>query len=153
MARILSLDDELGTVTVLGAILQNAGYESLHTTNDQEALTILRTKDIDLFTQDFVRPGGGGCEFLRKMKADEALRRIPVLGISAWTRENVAEELGRAGLEIDRDLDGYLRKPITSSDLLRAVEAILTKHAKPLPPRNTRARPEKKRGTKWKKRR
>ena len=125
MAIILSLDDDPITIKVLCAILTDAGYESLGTTDDQEALSILRTQPIDLFTQDFMRPGSGGCEFLRQMKSEEALRSIPVLGISAMSRDTIAERLKQVGLDIDRDLNGYFRKPPMWTELLDAIEVIL----------------------------
>lgn len=52
MTRILSLDDEPEMLALLSLILRRAGYECLGTTDEQEALSILRTQSIDLFTQE-----------------------------------------------------------------------------------------------------
>jgi len=134
MVRILSLDDDPIGLGVLLFALRNAGYECIGTTSEQEAMSILRTQPIDLFTQDFVRPGLGGYEFLRWMKSDKSLKSILVLGISATPRDVLAEKLRRAGLDIDRDLDGYIQKPFTVFDLLRAVEVVLKKYGRPVSP-------------------
>jgi CheY-like chemotaxis protein len=134
MARILSLDDEPQMIELMRLILQAAGFEFLGTTNEQEALSILRTQPIDLFTQDFMRPGPGGCEFLRHMKSDDTLRSIPVLAVTAGSREMRTEQLKQVGLDIDRDLVGFVQKPFGPSELIDAIEAILTKHGKPVPP-------------------
>lgn len=131
MTQVLSLDDEPQMLDLLCLILERVGYESLGTMDEQEAFSILRTQSIDLFTQDFMRPGPGGCEFLRQMKSKDALRNIPVLGISAGARDMRAKQLKQVGLDIDRDLDGYLQKPFRPGDLLDIVESILEKRSKP----------------------
>jgi len=140
MARILSIDDEPGMLELIRLVLESAGYESLHTGNEQEALSILYTQPIDLFTQDLMRPGKSGAEFLGQMKSDERLRGIPVLHISAESRDIHAQALQWAGLDIDHDLDGYLQKPFGPKQLLDIVEAILQKHSIPLPPEEMRIR-------------
>lgn len=134
MVRILSLDDDPAMLILLRLILESAGYEFLGATDEEVALSIMRTQPIDLFTQDFTRSGLGGCEFLRQMKSDEALSTIPVLGISAGNKDTHAEQLRQIGLDIDRDLDGYIQKPFTMVELLEAIEAILIKHGKSVPP-------------------
>jgi CheY-like chemotaxis protein len=133
MTRILSLDDEPEMVKLLHLILERAGYECVGTTDDQEAFKILRTGSIDLFTQDFMRPQTDGLQFLQQMKSDPSLRTIPVLGVSAGRREARAEQLKRFGLDIDRDLDGYLKKPFGPMHLLEMIEAILRRHEKHIP--------------------
>lgn len=127
MARILSLDDEIGLLTIIQMILERAGHESLITTNEEEALSILRSQPIDLFTQDWHRFGMGGCEFLRVMKADENLCSIPVLLITAadMSEERPPEQLKAVGLDFNRDLAGYIPKPFMPDELLDTIEAIL----------------------------
>jgi CheY-like chemotaxis protein len=131
MTRILSLDDESQMLDLLHLILERVGYECLGTTDEQEALSILRTQSIDVFTQDFMRPVGlCGVEFLRKLKSDETLRDIPVVGISARPRDARAKELELAGLDMERDLAGYIQKPFGPHELLEVIEAILRKQEK-----------------------
>ena len=131
MARILSLDDESQMVDLLRLILGRAGYECLGTTDEQEALSILRAQPIDLFTQDFMRPVGlCGIEFLRVLKSDEALKDIPVVGISARPRDARAKELKLAGLDMERDLAGYIQKPFGPHELLVVIEAALHRRGK-----------------------
>ena len=132
MTRILSLDDESQMLDLLRLILERVEYECLGTTDEQEALSILRTQPIDLFTQDFMRPAGQcGIEFLRKLKSDETLRDISVIGVSARARDARAEELELAGMDIERDLDGYVEKPFGPQNLLEVIEAALRKPKKP----------------------
>jgi CheY-like chemotaxis protein len=74
------------------------------------------------------------------MKSDAALRDIPVLGVSARPRDRRAEEMKQAGLDLDRDLAGYVTKPFGPFELLEAVEAALTKHGKSTPPQAVQLR-------------
>jgi CheY-like chemotaxis protein len=99
----------------------------LTATTEQEALQLLRSRRIDLLTQDFRRPGLGGCEFLRLLKADETLQHIPVLGISAETSELRRSQLCEVGLDFERDLAGYLQKPFNPAELVQVVKEILEK--------------------------
>jgi CheY-like chemotaxis protein len=140
MIRILCLDDDPEVVVLLSRILRPAGYEVLSTTNSHEALDILRHQPIDLITQDFMRPDIHGLEFLQIMKSDAALRDIPVLGVSARPRDGRAEEMKLAGLDLERDLAGYVTKPFGPFELLVAVETALTKHGKAIPPQAAQLR-------------
>lgn len=111
-------------------ILERVGYGCLGTTNEQGALSILRTQPVDLFTQDFARPGPGGVEFLRKLKSDDALRDLPIVGISARARDARAKELELANMDIERDLNGYIERPFGPQELLEVIEAALRKRGK-----------------------
>ena len=134
MPRILSLDDDPGILALLKAIFDICGYQALQTTDEDEALSILRTQGIDLFTQDFMRPGLGGVKFLQLLKLEAFFRDIPVLAISAGDKDLRTRQLKQFGLDIDRDLAGYLKKPFTGADLLDTVESVLEKQGKPAPP-------------------
>jgi CheY-like chemotaxis protein len=135
MTRILGLDDEPEMVEILRLILERAGYEFIGTTNSQEALAILRTQPADLFIQDFMRPDRpNGWDLLRLMKSDPTLSDIPVLGVSAGPRKTRAEQLKGLGIDIDRDLEDYVQKPYGPMELLEAVEAVLKRTGKLIPP-------------------
>ena len=131
MTRVLSLDDEPQMVDLIRLVLESAGYEVVGATEGQEALDILRTQSIDLLLQDFMRPGElHGFELLRQMKSDPALSRIPVLGVSAGTIDTRSEQLKQFGLDIDRDLVDYVRKPFGPQELLEAVADALRRPGK-----------------------
>jgi len=134
MTRILGLDDDTDMLELLRLVLESAGYDFIGTTDGYEALTILRTQAIDLFIQDFMRPGLHGWTVLRRMKSEASLRHIPVLAVSAGPRDVRAEQLKHFDLDIDRDLEGYIQKPYGLLELLATVEAILRRYAKPIPP-------------------
>jgi CheY-like chemotaxis protein len=137
MTRILCLDDDPELLNLLRLTLKRVGYEVLTTTSSYEALDILRQQPIDLLTQDFMRPDLNGLEFLKIMKADAALRDIPVVGVSARPRAARVEEMKQVGLDLERDLAGYITKPFSPFEIVEAVEAALAKAGKALPPQAT----------------
>jgi two-component system sensor histidine kinase/response regulator len=124
MARILSLDDEPAMLLLYRLILERAGYEYTWTTNSFEALDLLRSDPPDLFTQDWVRPDLDGPRLYRQMKADPALRQIPVLFITARHRP---EFVCMVCTTYD---DDYLVKPISPKELLERVEQALKRHSR-----------------------
>ena len=103
----------------------------MRTTNSHEALSILRTQPIDLFTQDIMRPDIDGWTVCKIMKADETLRDIPILIASANRGGPRIVGVGYA--------DGYIAKPFRPIELLDAVEDILRRRSKPLAAEEARA--------------
>jgi len=135
MTRILSLDDCAEIIDLLSLILTRAGYEHTGTTDNYDALSILRSEPIDLFTQDLMRPEMDGWTFYDLMKSDVSLRHIPVLIISAKS-QSIDKILG---LQICQ-VDGYLTKPFGPQELLEAIADILKRRSKPLPTEEDKAR-------------
>jgi CheY-like chemotaxis protein len=141
MTRILSVDDEREMLDLLRLILERAGYEFTGVVSGVEALAVMRTETIDLLTQDFMRLDNlDGRELLREMKSDVSLCSIPVLGVSAGPRELREERFEPFGLDFQRDLDGYVKKPYAPQELLEAVEEALRRHGKPIPDREKESR-------------
>lgn len=133
MATILSLDDVPEMLELLSLILERMGYRHLTTTSGTKALTLLHTRSIDLFTQDFLRPEMDGWEFLQLLKSDETLRDIPVVGISSTLCHRNKELERSMGLDLDRDLAATLSKPFSPLELLDIVAVVLMQRNVPLP--------------------
>ena len=130
----MSLDDDPEMLKLLGLMFELAGYEHLRVTEDEGALDILHSEPVDLFTQDCLRPEcPGGLALYEQLKADEQLRYIPVLFISAGQRPVFAEQCWATYG------DGYLIKPFAPPDLLKAVEIVLQRHGKKVPTEADRA--------------
>ncbi len=147
MTRILSLDDCAEIVDLLSLILTRAGYDHIGTTDNYEALSILRSEPIDLFTQDVMRPGMDGWTFCELMKSDPSLHHVPVLIISAKS-QSIDKFLGLQVCQVD----GYLTKPFGPQELLEAIAEILERHSKPLPTNEDKTRARIRRETELRRR-
>lgn len=132
--EILALDDEPTVLALYQSVLEPAGYHITTSADSWSALAILRTKNVDLLIQDFQRPEINGQEMLQLLKASPNLRRIPVLIITADSREELIVALKLNDLDWDTDIQGYLQKPFAAGELLDLVESVLQKYDKPLPP-------------------
>ena len=80
---ILVADDEPDIVTIVEMILRSQGYDVLKAANGLEALELAERHSPDLILLDIMMPDMDGWEVHRRMKADEQLRDIPVIVVTA----------------------------------------------------------------------
>lgn len=81
-ATILVVDDERLPRTLLAVNLREAGYHVMEADGGRAALALLREQDVDVVLLDLVMPEMDGFQVLRRMKADNQLRDIPVVVVS-----------------------------------------------------------------------
>ena len=97
-----------------------ADHQVLMATSGAHALALCATKQPDLVLLDVVMPGMDGHEVCRRMKADEALRDIPVIFVTAHNDE-AAETLGLEVGAVD-----FISKPINTNIVRARVKTHLT---------------------------
>ena len=83
--RVLVVDDYEINRDVLEMILSSEGYEVLTAENGKEALELMRAhaKDLAIVLLDLIMPVMTGFEVLETVRADEILRQIPILVLTA----------------------------------------------------------------------
>ncbi len=113
--RILVVDDVTKNLQVVGSMLRNAGYEVMPTTSGAQALERVRVQLPDLILLDLMMPEMDGLEVCKRLKADAALRQIPVIFLTA---SNEMEHLVQ-GFEVGA-VD-YVTKPFNPPELLARV--------------------------------
>jgi sigma-B regulation protein RsbU (phosphoserine phosphatase) len=119
---LLVVDDDEANRAMLGRRLAREGYTRVLTAADgAEALTVLRARAIDLVLLDIMMPGLDGYQVLEAMRADERLRHVPVIVISALDRLDSVVRCIELGAE------DYLAKPINAVLLRARVGASLEK--------------------------
>jgi sigma-B regulation protein RsbU (phosphoserine phosphatase) len=111
--RILIVDDEPFNVDYLEQELEDQPYETISAVNGQDALDKMQTESPDLVLLDIMMPVMDGFSVLGKIKADPALRNIPVIVISA------TNDLKNIVKGIQLGAEDYLPKPFEPA-LLRA---------------------------------
>jgi len=120
MARIMVVDDEPDLVILVQRILSGAGHEVIGVESAEKALEKLREVKPDLLLLDIMMPGIDGWEMLRRIRAQEELRKVPVAMLTART---LAMEV-TSRREVDELID-YIQKPITKKMLVEKVEETL----------------------------
>lgn len=113
MKRILIVDDDLAILDVLKIILEDKGYEIDVLEHGGKIVEKIESYKPHLILLDNWLPDITGSEIIRKMKAEEKTRRIPVVIISA------NQDLRK--ITRDSGADGSLAKPFNIEDLLSTV--------------------------------
>jgi signal transduction histidine kinase len=122
---ILVVDDNAANREVLARRLEREGHRVQQVAGGQEALDLLGRQPIDLVLLDVMMPEMDGYEVLQQLKADPALRHIPVLMISAL------DEMDSVVRCIELGAEDYLPKPFDPVLLRARIGACLEKAAGP----------------------
>ena len=120
--NIMIVDDSLTARTFIARTLEISGVELqqvFQARNGQEALDLLQREWVDIVFVDINMPVMNGVEMIRRMRADELLRSVPVIVITTDRSDGRMAELRAAGIQ------SYLTKPLTPEDLKRAVDQLL----------------------------
>ena len=116
---ILAVDDLAENLDIVTMRLEAQGYEVRRAPNGQEALQLAYELVPDLILLDVMMPGIDGIEVTRRLKADETMRAIPILLLTA--RSSTHDVV--AGLEAGGD--DYLTKPFDQMTLVARVRSLL----------------------------
>jgi serine phosphatase RsbU (regulator of sigma subunit) len=120
-SQILVVDDNADNRELLARILSRQGQAPTMAVNGQEALDLLRRRPFDLVLLDVMMPVMGGIETLTLCKADESLRNIPVIVVSAL------DDLDNVVKCIELGAEDYLFKPVNKVILNARISACLEK--------------------------
>ena len=84
------------------------------------AMDALSKQTHDLILTDYNMPGINGIEMVRKIKANEAIKDIPIIMITSDCTKSVLLEATEAGVQ------GFLNKPFTKEELSEKIERVLS---------------------------
>jgi DNA-binding response OmpR family regulator len=116
---ILVADDETDLRELVAYRLTRAGYRVVEARDGEEALRLALAQPPELVVADVMMPKLDGYDLTRRLRAEEATRRVPVLLLTSRAQEaDVASGL-------DAGADGYLTKPFNPEELLAVVRAVL----------------------------
>lgn len=119
--KILVVDDNAANRDVLERRLTREGRTVVTAASGATALDLLITREFDLILLDLIMPEMSGFEVLRRLKASEQTRDIPVIVISAL------DELDSVVRCIEAGAEDYLTKPFNPTLLRARVDASLEK--------------------------
>ncbi|HKO93323.1 MAG TPA: response regulator, partial [Polyangiaceae bacterium] len=119
--RVLVVDDEAVVRTLLRRSLERRGYTVLEAEGGRAGLRALRESLPDLVVLDMSMPDIDGAEVLRQVRADG-------LGLPILLTSGNVDPTAERRLEPD-SFQGFLRKPFSITELMRAIENALTPRA------------------------
>lgn len=115
-ARILIVEDHPSSLELMRYLLQASGYSTLVAKDGSEALALARLETPDLVVCDLQMPHLDGYGVLEAMRADPALRHIPLIAVTAFSMVGDRERVLSAGF------DGYQSKPIEPEAFVAQME-------------------------------
>ena len=117
--KILIVDDFSTMRRIIKNLLRDLGFTNTVEADDgTTALPILQAGSIDFLVTDWNMPGMTGIELLRAVRADEKLKSIPVLMVTAEAKRDQIISAAQAGV------NGYVVKPFTAVALNEKIEKI-----------------------------
>ena len=116
---ILVADDEEDLRELVAYRLTRSGYRVIGAGDGQEALELAAERTPDLMVLDVMMPKLDGYELTRRVRAEAALRSIPVILLTARSQESDIDR----GFEVGAD--DYLKKPFNPDELVARVRAVL----------------------------
>ena len=125
-AHVLLVEDEPALSTLLIYSLEAEGYRVSSAEHGEVALTMIAEDPPDLVLLDWMLPGVSGLEILRRLRARDSTRDLPILMLTARGEE--AERIRGLGT----GADDYVVKPFSVAELMARVKGLLR-----------RARPER----------
>lgn len=124
--KFLIVDDFSTMRRIVRGLLKEMGCNNADEAEDGAvALNMLKANKYDFVVSDINMPNMNGFDLLKAVKADEGLKHIPVLMVTAEARKEdivLAAQSGAAG---------YIVKPFTKATLEEKVQKILQKLATP----------------------
>jgi len=114
--KVLIVEDNELNMKLFNDIFEAHGYTTLQSRDGLDALQIARQHRPDLILMDIQLPVVSGLEITKQLKADEELRGIPVVAVTAFAMKGDEEKIRQSGC------DAYMIKPISIAGLMRVVE-------------------------------
>ena len=116
---VLAADDDADILELITFRLERSGYTVLQARDGEEAWELARSAKPDLAVLDVMMPKLDGFELTRRLRADEATKRMPIILLTARAQESDVQDGFEAGA------DDYMRKPFSPQELRARVQAIL----------------------------
>jgi CheY-like chemotaxis protein len=112
--RVLVVEDNNESRELYVLVLTRAGFEVREAVGGEEALRMLDQCDPDLLITDIQTPSMSGIDLIRRIRSDEKWSNLPIIAISAYSRDQLAHAAIQGATRV-------LRKPFEPNRLLSAV--------------------------------
>lgn len=116
---VLVVDDHEDNRRILRDLLASAGYEVIEATTGDDGVAMAKARTPDLILMDIQLPGIDGYEATRRIKADDALRRIPLIVVTSYALSGDDAKALAAGA------DAYVAKPFSPRAMLAKIREYL----------------------------
>lgn len=119
MARILVVEDNALNIKLFCDLLTAHGHETEPVTDSRDALEAARAFGPDLVITDIQLPHLTGIELMQQLRADEQLKDVPIMAVTAYAAAGDDERFRAAGAQ------AYVSKPISVMRFAETVDQLL----------------------------
>ncbi len=119
MPKLLIVDDFPLIRAMLVHQLQRKGFDVAEAEDGPEGIHMAQTAHPDLILMDMNLPSMDGMEVAKALKDDAQTQSIPIIALTAYTRD---EDRKKA---LDAGCDDYATKPVNLTDLLERIARLL----------------------------
>ena len=115
--KILIVEDNDLNLKLFRDLLEANGYETHETKDGNDAMRMARDLDPAVILMDIQLPEISGLDITRAMKADDGLKHIPIIAVTAFAMKDDEEKILSAGCQ------AYISKPISIEHFISAVRS------------------------------
>lgn len=119
MAKILIVDDDHETATLLTGIVQANGHEAVSVNDSKNAISSAEDYHPDLILLDIMMAEINGIMLCKLIKSNPLLSNVPVMMVSALSDEGTKRDSANAGAS------GFVSKPIRMKDFAQQIDTVL----------------------------
>ena len=119
---VVCIEDEPGVIELIRLILERRDFQVIGAENGPDGLTAIRQHKPVLVLLDLMLPGMDGWEVYRRMKADDAMKDVPVIVVTAKA-EGIDEVLAKHIAKVD----DYVKKPFSLQELWQSIDKVLAR--------------------------
>ncbi len=117
--KILIVDDFSTMRRIIKNLLRDLGFNNTAEADDgKTALPMLKTGDFQFLVTDWNMPGMQGIDLLKAVRAEENIKTLPVLMVTAEQKREQIVAAAEAGV------NGYIVKPFTAATLKEKIDKI-----------------------------
>ncbi len=117
--KVLIVDDMSTMRRIIKNVFKQLGFTNMEEAEDgQQALEKLRAQPFGFVVSDWNMPVMSGIDLLRSIRADTALKDLPVLMVTAEAQKEQVMEAVQAGVS------NYIVKPFTAETLQQKIDKI-----------------------------
>lgn len=113
--KVLIVDDSPSEVRLMHGLLEREGYDPVGLHDSARIEEMIVSERPNLILLDVVMPGKNGFQVCRELKGNDEFKSIPVILVTS--RDTPSDKYWGE----QQGADGYVTKPFTSQELLRAV--------------------------------
>ena len=119
LAKILIVEDNALNIKLFCDLLAAHGHEPQAVTDSRQALDAAREFVPELVITDIQLPHVSGLDLIRLIRADEQLKEVPIMAVTAYASLGDEERIRGAGAE------SYVTKPISVARFVQEVDSLL----------------------------